>query len=368
VRLIIRAALGYALVSLVFCSVSRANSPTACNALEIANAKILCKNLGQTCANLDRPIGNTPVHRIVIKNRKTGSEQEIFLKLEGENPGGSIKDRAALSMIEDAERAGRLQPGGTIVEATSGNTGIGVALVAKQRGYKCVIFMEAKNKGEKETILKALGAEVVITPDGVPPNDPLSKSALAAEHAQATPNSVFLDQYNNPANPKAHELSTGPELYEQLNRQVDAVFIGMGTGGTITGIGRYLKKVSPNTMIVGVEPVGSIYQRYKETGEVPTPQKYKVEGIGQTSIPSVVDLSVVDKILQVNDRAAFAQTIELLADRDVFAGGSSGAALAACIEYLHENPKLKRAAVIMPDSGNRYVSKIFNEKWMKKVQ
>ncbi len=352
----------------IFASTSVRAELSGCDALDAAQDKIRCGRLGQTCVDLNRTIGNTPLAKLETVNPRTKEKQIIHLKLEGENPGGSIKDRVALAMILAAERDGRLKPGGTVIEATSGNTGIGVAMIAAKRGYRCVIFMEAKNRGEKEEILKSLGAEVVITPDGVAPNDPQSKRILAAERARATKGAVFLDQYNNPANPEAHYRFTAPELYQQMEGKVDAVFVGMGTGGTITGIGRFFKENSPNTVIIGVEPVGSIYQHYRETGQILPAQKNRLEGIGQNDLPSVVNLNFVDEILQIDAGPAFDRTINLLAELDVFAGGSSGAAVEAAIRYLRVHPELKRVAVILPDSGNRYVSKIFSREWLNSVK
>src|SRR5215468_1503714 len=258
-------------------------------------------------------IGNTPLVRL---NRiAQGVRPTMLAKLEYLNPGGSVKDRIGIAMLEDAEQAGKIRPGGTIIEGTSGNTGMGLALAAAIKGYRCIFTMPDKMSQEKIDALRALGAEVIVTPTQVDHYDPRSYHSVALRLSREIPNSVFPNQYQNPANSDAHYETTGPEIWEQTEHRVTHVVIGVGTGGTVTGVGRYLKEVNPNVRVVGVDPQGSIFAELFRTGKKPLPQPYKVEGIGQDEMPGNVDFAVIDEIHPVTDRDAFLRT-RLLARRE----------------------------------------------------
>jgi len=293
----------------------------------------------------------------------------LYAKLEHLNPGGSVKDRVGLYIIEQAEAKGELKPGGTVVEATSGNTGVGLAIAAALKGYKTIFVMPDKMSNEKIQLLRSYGAKVVITPTAVSPDDPRSYYEVAKRFARDTPNAILANQYHNPDNPKTHELQTGPELWEQTDGRVTDVVIGMGTGGTITGIGRYLKSKNPKIQIVGVDIEGSILlEIWKYNGRIPEgayPKTYKVEGIGEDFLPSTTDLSVVDEIVRVNDRESFLWARQLVRQEGIFAGGSSGSALAGAMKYARNLPAGRLPVVLFPDSGSRYLSKFFDNKWMR---
>ena len=312
-------------------------------------------------------IGSTPL----VQLRKLGADlpNPLLAKIEFFNPGGSIKDRIAMNIIDDAEEKGLLEPGGTVVEATSGNTGVGLAIVAAMRGYKCIFVMPDKMSLEKIQLLRAFGAKVVITPTAVAPEDPRSYYKVADRIVEETPNSILANQYHNPENPISHYQSTGPEIWEQTEGKVTDVVIGMGTGGTISGVGRYLKEKNPDIQIVGVDATGSILKEiWENEGEIPDGVEaitYKVEGIGEDFLPSTTDLSVVDHIVRVSDRESFIWTRRLVSEEGIFAGGSSGAAIAGAARYAQELPKDRLVVVILPDSGSRYLSKIFDDKWMR---
>jgi cystathionine beta-synthase len=312
-------------------------------------------------------IGWTPLVRL----RKAASSvaAPIYAKLENLNPGGSVKDRVGLYIIEQAEDRGELKPGGTIVEATSGNTGVGLAIAAILKGYKTIFVMPDKMSNEKIMLLRAYGAKVVITPTAVAPEDPRSYYEVAKQFARETPNAILANQYHNPDNPKTHELSTGPEIWEQTNGLVTDVVIGMGTGGTISGVGRYLKSRNPEIKIVGVDIEGSIlFEIWKNQGRVPKgayPKTYKLEGIGEDFLPSTTDLTVVDDIVRVNDRESFLWARQLVRQEGIFAGGSSGAAIAGAVKYAARLPADRLVVVIFPDSGSRYLSKFYDNKWMR---
>lgn len=308
-------------------------------------------------------IGNTPLLRL---NRVTsGIESEIIAKVEFFNPGGSVKDRIGPSMIDDAERRGVLKPGGTIVEGTSGNTGIGLAIAAAVRGYKCIFVMPDKMSQEKIRNLRAFGAKVVITPTAVEPDDPRSYYMVSRRIAQETPNAVYMNQYDNLSNRDAHIRSTGPELWRQMDGKLDAFVAGMGTGGTITGMGMYLKGKNKNVQIVGVDPIGSILYEYKKTGKMGQAHTYKIEGIGEDIIPQNYDFSFIDEIEQVTDKDAFQMTRKLLLQEGIFVGISSGAAVVGALQYAKKLKTPKRIVVLLPDSGNRYLSKAFDDDWMR---
>ena len=311
-------------------------------------------------------IGNTPMVRLGRVAR--GVRADVVGKLEFLNPGGSVKDRIGVTMIEDAERAGLLRPSGTIVEATSGNTGVGLAIAAAIRGYHTIFVMPDKMSDEKIRLLRAFGARVVITPTAVAPEDPRSYYSVSRRIAQETPNSFYANQYANEANPRAHYETTGPEIWAQTGGRVDVLVAGMGTGGTISGAGRYLKERNPGLRVIGADPIGSVYYEYVKTGRMPEAHAYKVEGIGEDFLPQTMDVSVLDEVIQVSDRESFAMTRALVRDEGIFCGGSSGTAVAAAVKYLRGQPEAGtglRAVVILPDSGSRYLSKIFSDDWMR---
>lgn len=311
-------------------------------------------------------IGDTPMvrlHRVI-----QGVRADVVAKLEFLNPGGSVKDRIGPFIIQAAERDGQLRPGGTIVEATSGNTGVGLAIAAAVRGYKTVCVMPDKMSEEKIRLLRAFGARVVITPTAVAPDDPRSYYSVSRRIADETPNSFYANQYANPANPLAHYDTTGPEIWRQAGGAVDVLVAAMGTGGTISGAGRYLKERNPALRVLGVDPIGSVFYEYFKTGRLPEPHTYKVEGIGEDFLPDTMDFSVVDEVVQVTDRESFAMTRRLVREEGIFSGGSSGTAVAGALKYLRGLPDHGaglRVVVIFPDSGARYLSKIFSDDWMR---
>ncbi|MGH2349562.1 MAG: pyridoxal-phosphate dependent enzyme, partial [bacterium] len=281
---------------------------------------------------------------------------------------GSVKDRIGIAMIADAERRGTLRPGATIVEATSGNTGVGVAIAAAVRGYQTVFVMPDKMSEEKIRLLRAFGARVVITPTAVAPEDPRSYYSVSRRIAEETAGAFYAGQYHNPVNPQAHYETTGPELWRQTGGRLDVLVAGMGTGGTISGAGRYLKERHPGVIVVGADPVGSVYTEYFRTRVLPEAHTYKVEGIGVDFLPSTMDFSVVDQVIPVTDREAFVMTRRLVREEGLFCGGSSGAALAGALKYLRARPDLGqglRVVVIFPDDGARYLSKVFSDDWMR---
>ncbi|MFH1185595.1 MAG: pyridoxal-phosphate dependent enzyme [Chloroflexota bacterium] len=312
-------------------------------------------------------IGSTPLVRLARVAHNVATP--IYAKLENLNPGGSIKDRVGLYIIEQAEQRGELKPGGTVVEATSGNTGVGLAIAAAMKGYKTIFVMPDKMSNEKIMLLRAHGAKVVITPTAVPPDDPRSYYEVARQVARETPNAILANQYHNPDNPKTHELSTAPEIWEQTEGLVTDLVIGMGTGGTISGISRYLKSKNEQIKIVGVDIEGSIlYEIWKNKGRIPEgayPKTYKVEGIGEDFLPSTTDITAVDEIVRVNDRESFLWARQLVRQEGIFAGGSSGSALAGAIKYASKLPADRLVVVIFPDSGSRYLSKFYDNKWMR---
>ena len=313
-------------------------------------------------SDITKAVGHTPIVKL---NRVTeGLESDIYVKCEYLNPGGSHKDRVGLTMIKDAEAAG-LKPGGTIVEATSGNTGAALAMIAAIKGYKCVFVMPDKMSQEKVSTLRAYGARVVMCPTAVEPEDPRSYYQVAKRIAEETPNSFYANQYHNPSNPGAHYLSTGPEIWEQCGHELDVFVSGMGTGGTISGTGKYLKQKKPDIKMVGVDPVGSLYYDFVKTGRVTKPFTYKVEGIGEDFFPSTMNLNIIDEIMRVDDKECFLMTRDLVRLEGLFVGGSGGAAVAGAIKYAKQSGKKENILVLMPDAASKYISKIFNDEWMR---
>lgn len=310
-------------------------------------------------------IGNTPLVRLHSIARDLPCD--LLAKVEFFNPGGSIKDRIGPAIIREAEESGRLKPGGTIVEATSGNTGVGLAIAAAIKGYRTIFVMPDKMSQEKILLLRAFGARVVVTPTAVEPEDPRSYYSVANRLVAETPNAILADQYQNPQNPQAHVESTGPEIWRQTRGRITHFITGMGTGGTITGVGRYLKAKNPRVKIVGVDPVGSILYDLHRTGKYVSAEGYKVEGIGEDFLPGTTDLSVVDEIVQVNDKESLLMTRRLVREEGIFCGGSSGSAVVGAIKYAREHNLGPDdvVVVVLPDSGDRYLSKVFDDDWMR---
>jgi cystathionine beta-synthase len=316
--------------------------------------------------NILDTIGWTPLVR--LNRLANGLPCPVYAKLESFNPGGSVKDRIGLNMIEEAERSGRLKPGGTVVESTSGNTGVGLAIVCAIKGYKAVFVMPDKMSNEKIQLLRAYGGRVVITPTAVAPEDPRSYYNVAKRIVEETPNAILANQYHNPENPRSHYETTGPEIWEQTGGKVTDVVVGMGTGGTITGAGRYLKERNPDIQMIGVDPAGSILLEAWQRGHMPDGVEattYKVEGIGEDFLPSTLDLSLIDDVLQVSDKESFLWTRRLVKEEGIFCGGSSGSAVVAAIRHARGLPAERLVVVILPDSGSRYLSKVFDDKWMR---
>ena len=313
--------------------------------------------------NILEAIGRTPLIR--LNRLARGFKAQVFAKCDYLNPGGSVKDRIGISMIEDAEKRGVLKPGGTIIEGTSGNTGMGLALAAIIRGYKVVFTITDKQSKEKVDLLKAMGAEVIVCPTAVAPEDPRSYTSVARKLASEVPNSFYANQYDNPANPAIHFATTGPEIWEDSEGRITHFIAGMGTGGTITGIGRYLKKQNPGVKVVGVDPMGSILHDFFAKGTVCKAETYKVEGIGEDFLPKATDFSVIDDIVQVNDKDSFLWARKLTRMEAIFAGGSAGTAIAGAMQVIPALTENDFVVVFIPDTGMRYLSKIYNDEWMR---
>ena len=316
--------------------------------------------------NILEVIGNTPLVRLNRVAR--GVRATVLAKLEYLNPGGSVKDRIGITMLEAAEKTGKIKPGGTIVEGTSGNTGMGLALAAAIKGYQCIFTMPDKMSQEKIDALRALGAEVIVTPTQVEHHDPRSYHSVALRLSREIPNSIFPNQYENPANTEAHYRTTGPEIWEQTEGKITHVVIGVGTGGTITGVARFLKEKNPAIRVIGADPAGSIFAEMFQTGHKPQVQPYKTEGIGQDELPGNVDFSVIDEIHAIPDKDAFSLTRQLARYEGIFAGGSAGAAVCAALRSADKLTENDLMVVIIPDSGTRYLSKIYNDNWMRENQ
>jgi cystathionine beta-synthase len=306
-------------------------------------------------------IGNTPL--LELTRLDTGLCR-LFVKLESQNPGGSIKDRIALAMIGAAEQDGRLQPGGTVLEATAGNTGLGLALVARAKGYRVILVIPDKMSTEKVLHLKALGAEIRMTRSDVTKGHAEYYQDMAQRLAAETPGAFYANQFGNPANPLAHERTTGPEIWEQMQHRVDAIVCGVGSGGTLTGLSRYFARVSPATEMVLADPVGSVLAGYVETGHIGTAGSWVVEGIGEDFVPPIADLSAVKKAYSISDKDSLATARELLRSELILGGSSTGTLVAAALRYCREQNTAKRVVTFVPDTGSKYLSKMYNDFWM----
>lgn len=311
-------------------------------------------------------VGNTPLVRLTRVTR--GIEATVLAKLESQNPGGSVKDRIGYRMIRDAEQRGFLKPGGTIIEATSGNTGVGLALAASRLGYKMIFTMPDKMSQEKINLLKAFGAKVIVTPTAVDSDDPRSYYSVAKRLAREIPGAFYPNQFANPQNPQAHYETTGPELWNDTEGKIDVLVGGMGTGGTMSGAGHYLKEKNPKIRCIAADPEGSIYASVVKTGKPGAFKSYKIEGIGEDIIPATVDLKVIDDVITVSDKAAFQAARRLAREEGILAGGSSGAALHAALEVAKTMKKGQTLVVIICDRGDRYLTKCFNDAWMEENQ
>ncbi len=307
-------------------------------------------------------IGRTPM--VKVNHLDTGP-CKLYLKLENMNPGGSIKDRIGLSMIEEAEKAGKIKPGDTLVEGTAGNTGIGLALVAAQKGYKLILVIPDKMSKEKIFNLKAMGAEIVLTRSDVAKGHPQYYQDLAATIAAETPGAYFINQFANPNNPQAHYQTTAPEIFEQLDNQVDAIVFGVGSSGTVTGLSQYVKEHHPNTELILADPVGSILAQYINEGVLSEDSgSWKVEGIGEDFLPSISDFSQVTKAYAISDQQSFAAGRELLCKEGILGGSSTGTLIQAALNYCQESTTAKNVVVFVCDTGNKYLSKMYNDYWM----
>jgi len=313
--------------------------------------------------NILEQIGNTPLIKLNRINK--GLKPLIFAKLESANPGGSVKDRIGLAMIEDAERRGELKPGGTIIEATSGNTGIGLALTAAVKGYKCIFVVTDKVSQEKINYLKALGAEVIVVSRFSDPDDPDYYVNVAKRLHKEIPNSFFAYQYSNPSNPEMHYRTTGPEIWRQTDGKITHFVSSIGTGGTISGTGRFLKEKNPNIQVIAADPLGSIFKHYKETGEIIKGTPYLVEGIGQDCLPANVHFQYIDKIYNISDKDSFAAARRLTLEEGIFCGGSTGTIVHVALEISKDLSEKDVVVFIVCDTGERYLSKMHNIEWLR---
>lgn len=314
--------------------------------------------------NILETIGNTPL--VKLNNVTKGIEATVLAKVESNNPGNSIKDRMALKMIEDAEKSGALKPGGTIIEGTSGNTGMGLAMAAIIKGYKCIFTSTDKQSKEKFDALRAFGAEVIVCPTDVDPEDPRSYYSVSSRLEREVPNSWKPNQYDNLSNTQAHYEQTGPEIWEQTEGKITHLVVGVGTGGTISGAGKYLKEKNPNVKVWGIDTYGSVFKKYKETGEFDKNEIYPyiTEGIGEDFLPQNVDFEVIDGFEKVTDKDAAVMTREIALKEGIFAGNSAGAAVAGLLQLKDHFKPEDVVVVIFVDHGSRYMGKMFNKEWM----
>mgnify|MGYP001591376735 CR=1 FL=1 len=313
--------------------------------------------------NILETIGHTPLVRIRALAKDCACP--VLAKMESFNPGGSIKDRIGLAMVEEAERDGRLKAGGTIVECTSGNTGLGLAMVAAIKGYRAVLCMPDKVSSEKVNLLKAFGAEVLLSPTAVAPDSPESYYSVARRIAAERPGAFLANQYHNPTNPQAHYETTGPELWQQTAGKITHFVAGMGTGGTISGVARYLKEKDAGVRVIGADPVGSILKHYHETREMSEPHTYKIEGVGEDFIPGATDFSLIDQVIACTDRDGLNTARRLAREEALFTGGSGGMAAWVALQVAKGLPADALVVVILPDTGERYLSKVHNDEWMR---
>lgn len=316
------------------------------------------------CNNIIETIGNTPLVKL---NKVVDTDALVLAKVETFNPGHSIKDRMALKMIEDAEQDGRLKPGGTIIEGTSGNTGMGLALAAIQKGYKCVFVLADKQSKEKMDILRAVGAEVVVCPTDVAPEDPRSYYSTAKRLTEETPNAWYVNQYDNPSNAAAHYESTGPEIWEQTEGKITHLVVGVGTGGTISGTAKYLKEQNPNIQVWGIDTYGSVFKKYHETGEFDENEIYSyiTEGIGEDILPENVNFDIIDHFEKVTDKDGALYARRISREEGILVGYSAGSAIAGINQLKDKLGKEDVVVVVFHDHGTRYVGKLFNDEWMK---
>ena len=319
----------------------------------------------KTYDNILETIGNTPLVRL---NKITEDvDANVFAKVEYFNPGSSVKDRMALKMVEDAEASGKLKPGGTIVEGTSGNTGMGLALAAIVKGYKLICVSTDKQSKEKFDILRAVGSDVIVCPTDVAPEDPRSYYSTAKRIAEETPNSWYVNQYDNPSNTLAHYEQTGPEIWEQTDGKITHFVVGVGTGGTISGVGRFLKEKNPNIKVWGIDTYGSVFKKYHETGIFDENEIYSyiTEGIGEDILPGNVNFDIIDGFEKVTDKDAAVYTRKMAREEGIFAGNSCGAAVKGLIQLKKHFKKEDVVVVLLHDSGSRYVGKMYNDDWMR---